>query len=72
MIREQVDSNSIISIGYDKNSQILDIKFKNKCFCQHFKVLEEEYKNFMSDTYYSSYFYRKIRDSYKQKKPMSN
>ena len=38
MIRDAVSSSNIVSIGYDANSETLEVEFKNGSIYQYFNV----------------------------------
>lgn len=68
MIKKEVKSSNIALIGYDKESKVLEIEFKNGGIYQYFKVPEEEYDDLMKAESHGSYFNRNIRNSYKWQK----
>jgi len=70
MERIQVDSSNIISIGYDLQTNTLEVEFNSAEIYQYFNVPEHLYQNLMSasskgqflnDFIKFSYRYQKIR-----------
>lgn len=71
MERKHVDSSNLKSIGYDSNTQTLEIEFLNGGLYQYSKVPERIYNGLMSASSHGSYFdqyvkkggyyYKKIR-----------
>ena len=68
MIKKEVESSNIALIGYDKESKVLEIEFKNGGIYQYFKVPEEEYDDLIKAESHGSYFNRNIGNSYKWQK----
>jgi uncharacterized protein len=56
MDRRRVDSSNIESIGYDPQSQTLEIEFQNGHIYQYFDVPEPVYQNLMAAGSHGKYF----------------
>ena len=65
MVRQFVSSSNIRSIGYDSQSQTLEIEFLNGCIYQYFNVPESIYNALMAASSHGSYFHRYIKDQYR-------
>ncbi len=65
MIRENVDSSNIRSIGYDPDSGTLEIEFHNGGIYQYFKVPQATYDQLMHTPSHGSYFHQHIRNEYR-------
>lgn len=68
MIRERIKSRNILAIGYNKESRLLEVEFKNGGIYQYFEVPQEEFEYLMSADSIGSYFYHNIRNSYEWEK----
>lgn len=65
MDRQYVDSSMIASVGYDFNSGILEIEFKNsETIWQYYDVQESIYFEFMSSGSLGKYFLTNIKGQY--------
>jgi ribosomal protein S4 len=47
IVRCQIHSSMLASIGYDEENQILEVEFKNGVVYQYFEFSKEEYENFL-------------------------
>lgn len=65
MIRQPVSSSNIRSIGYDSESNTLEIEFHSGDVYQYFGVPESIYNELMYAPSHGSYFHRHIRDRYR-------
>ena len=65
MIRQPVSSSNIRSIGYDSESNTLEIEFHSGGVYQYFGVPESIYNELMHAPSHGSYFHRHIRDQYR-------
>ena len=59
MKRHSIDSAEMVSVGYDKDSKILEIEFPGKRIYQYEDVPEEAYKNLMDSAEMSDRFFAK-------------
>jgi len=62
--RLPVDSSSIRSIGYDENSQILEVEFIDNQIYQYVNFPKREYSNLMNAESIGKYFNAYVRNSY--------
>jgi len=65
MIRQPVSSSNIRSIGYDSESQTLEIEFHNGSVYSYFDVPESIYNALMSASSHGSFFHRHIKDRFR-------
>lgn len=56
MKRQYVKSSVILTIGYDPESQIMEVKFINKDVYQYYNVPPEEYEALMGAKSIGEYF----------------
>jgi hypothetical protein len=68
MERKRVNSSSIRSVGYDANSQTLEIEFSNGSISQYSQVSPEVYRRLMAAPSMASYFKDQIEESYSAKR----
>jgi len=68
MIRQPVSSSNISSIGYDSESQTLEIEFRSGDIYQYFMVPESTYNALMSASSHGSFFHHHIKDRYQWRK----
>ena len=68
MERVPVSSSNIRSVGYDKETQMLEIEFDGGGIYQYLNVPEHVYSNLMSASSKGSYFHRHIRNRYRFRK----
>lgn len=61
MRREPVTSSNLVSVGYDPETQTLEIEFKEGRVYQYYKVPVEIYQGLMAAGSKGSYFYSHIR-----------
>lgn len=69
MNRVQVMSSDLASVGYDKETQVLEIEFRNGTIYQYFNIPESIYSGLMSASSHGRYFAAYIKKggfSYKQ------
>ena len=64
MRRQPVSSSNILSIGYEPESQTLEVEFHSGRIYEYYRVPESVYNALMSASSQGSYFYRHIRDRY--------
>jgi len=68
-LRKEVSSSNIASIGYDEDTEILEVEFKNSgAIYQHYDVPIYVYKELMDAISHGSYFYYNIRTDYDYQK----
>jgi len=68
MDRQSVSSSNIASIGYDADSETLEIEFLNGGVYQYFDVPEREYESLMAAGSHGSYLARSIKGTYRYSK----
>ena len=64
MERQNVSSSNLRSVGYDAQSQILEIEFRNGRVYQYYEVPQDIYKDLMTAASKGSYFNDVIKDAY--------
>jgi hypothetical protein len=68
MDRQTVQSSNLLSIGYDANSKILEIEFRNGTIYQYFDVQEAIYLALMNATSQGKFFHQFVKDRYRFKR----
>lgn len=68
MERNHVESSNIESIGYDSESQTLEIEFLNGSIYQYFDVPEHVYDDLMSSDSQGKYLAHQIKGNYRYSK----
>lgn len=68
MDRQKVSSSNIASIGYDINSNTLEIEFHDGGVYQYYGVGESVYVSLMSAASHGSYFSNFVKDRYNCRK----
>lgn len=68
MNRQAVTSSNIASIGYDANSQTLEIEFLNGGVYQYFDVPQHIYEGIMSADSHGQYLAKSIKGVYRYSK----
>ena len=68
MERLTVDSSNLESIGYDVESQILEVEFKHRSVYQYFGVPKDVYLKLMNADSHGVFFSANIRNVYKCEK----
>lgn len=66
--RLPITSSNIASVGYDKETQILEIEFHHGAIYQYFDVPEMIHEELMSSPSQSAYFMNEIKNNFKHKK----
>jgi len=64
MQRQSVSSSNLSAIGYDAESQVLEIEFKDGKVYAYSNVPESEYDALMSAASHGKYFSANIRNNY--------
>ena len=64
MERISVNSSNISSVGYDVDSQTLEIEFHNGGVYQYAGIPESEYEGLMSSDSKGKYFHANIKSRY--------
>lgn len=64
MLRQNVRSSNLRSVGYDQNISLLEIEFKGGRLYQYSNVPAMIYNGLMSASSHGKYFHRNIRDKY--------
>ncbi|MCJ7668218.1 MAG: KTSC domain-containing protein [Anaerolineae bacterium] len=65
MIRQPVSSTDIRSIGYDPESQTLEVEFHSGGVYQYFGVPASVYSGLMSASSHGKYFHRHVKNVYR-------
>lgn len=68
MERKPVTSSNIASIGYDKDTQTLEVEFKNNTVFQYFGFEESKFTEFYDAQSSGYYFHNFIKGQYSSKK----
>lgn len=68
MNRQAVTSSNIASIGYDANSQTLEVEFLNGGVYQYFDVPQHIYNGIMSADSHGQYLAQNIKGVYRYSK----
>lgn len=68
MDRKSVQSSNIASIGYDSESQILEIEFLNGGVYQYFDVPERVYEGLIAADSHGKYLAANIKGTYRYSK----
>jgi KTSC domain len=64
MERTPVTSSNISAIGYDADSQTLEVEFTNGSVYQYSSVPSDEYEGFMNADSKGKYLHANIKDRY--------
>lgn len=64
MERQPVSSSSLVSVGYDPSSEILEIEFKNGLIYRYFNVPLFEHERLMAAESHGIYFNANVKDTY--------
>jgi hypothetical protein len=64
MERKRVNSSKIRSVGYDEQTQTLEIEFSNGQVYQYVKVYPEVYRRFMAAPNPTTFYDDKIAEDY--------
>lgn len=67
MIRENVESSVLKSVGYDKNKKVLETELVNEALYEYYKVPMLEYTNLMKASSMGEYYNKSIK-KYRYKK----
>lgn len=65
MDREPVSSSNVASVGYDEDSQTLEVEFKNGALYQYFDVPQVLYHGLMAADSTGSYLAENIKGVYR-------
>ncbi|NQU99157.1 MAG: KTSC domain-containing protein [Parcubacteria group bacterium] len=68
MERQYVQSSNINSVGYDEESQTLEIKFRSGGTYQYYGVPKSLYIDFINASSIGRYFYRNIKGKFNYRK----
>jgi hypothetical protein len=68
MKRELVESSNLTSVGYDKESEVLEIEFKHGGKYQYFDVPFKIYNELMNAESHGKYFAANIRNDFEYQK----
>ena len=64
MLRHPVASTNVLSVGYDRQSQTLEVEFQAGSVYQYYGVPEHMYEQFMRASSKGQYLNTYIRDQY--------
>ncbi len=64
MERQAVSSSNLVSIGYDPNSETLEVEFNGGAIYRYFNVPSFEYERLMAASSHGIYFNANIKDTY--------
>lgn len=64
MIRKPVSSSNLKSVGYEEETQILEIEFNNGGVYRYFEVPKTVYFELMSASSHGKYFNQYIKNCY--------
>jgi hypothetical protein len=64
MQRQPISSSNLKTVGYDANTQTLEIEFHQGGVYQYDDVPENVYRGLLEAESAGTYFYREIRDNY--------
>lgn len=67
MRRQTVHSSNLVSIGYDANSEILEVEYRTSIY-QYYDVPESDYIGLMSDASKGRYLSKHIKNKFKEKR----
>jgi hypothetical protein len=65
MQRERVDSSAMVSVGFDAQTNTLEIEFPSGEVCCYFVVPQSVYKQLVAAESLGTYFMHAIRDRYR-------
>jgi hypothetical protein len=68
MDRIPVSSSNLAAIGYDPNTETLEVEFKNSHVYEYKNVPQVVYDGLMSATSHGAYFNREIKNTYPYEK----
>lgn len=68
MNRQFVQSSSLRSIGYNQNTNVLEIEFNSGGIYQYFKVSKSVYVGLVNAASKGTYFHNSIKENYKYKR----
>jgi len=68
MIRKPVVSSNIRSIGYDDNSQILEMEFHSGGIYQYYSVPRTVYEGLVNAPSHGKYFHAEIKKVFRYKR----
>lgn len=68
MNRQSVNSSDLKSVGYDEETQTLEIEFRSGAIYEYYNVPQNIYDGLMSASSYGKYFNQNIRDNYQYSK----
>ncbi len=68
MNRQPVQSSNLRSVGYESDTNTLEIEFNSGGIYQYFGVPESVYSGLMSASSKGSYFHENIKDKYETRR----
>ena len=64
MERHSVESSNLSEVGYDEQTQVLEVMFKNGGIYQYETVSMETYQNLLDAPSVGSFFHYNVKDQY--------
>lgn len=64
MNRDPVSSSNLVSVGYDENSQTLEIEFNNGAIYQYYNINFGLYNQFMQSASKGQFLHAYIKNAY--------
>ncbi len=68
MKRQNVESSDLLSVGYDEDTQTLEIEFNSGGIYQYYSVPQNIYEGLMNASSHGKFFYEYIRGNYHYRK----
>ncbi len=68
MDRQPVDSSNLSSVGYDAETETLEVEFRHGGVYQYFRVPPATHRSLLEAPSLGSYFNKHVRDSYDQRR----
>ena len=68
MVRVQVSSTSLASVGYDPTKQVLEVEFNTGAVYQYAGVPVEVYEELMAASSHGTYFAHNIKGGYEYRR----
>jgi hypothetical protein len=67
MVRESVSSTNLKSVGYDSETETLEIEFSRGDVYEYYDVPEHIFISLMNASSHVKYFYKNIKNDYKSR-----
>jgi hypothetical protein len=68
MQRTWIESSVLVSVGYDRFEQVLEVEFKRGGVYRYFDVPESAVEGLLTQGSHGSYFATQIRDRYRSRR----